>query len=67
MKTPFDMAQPVKQLQDQIEDAVELSDEGLTLYTAVQEVAIVYNSVFVTGMFVKVCRDWKRTLSAYKT
>ena len=67
MKTPFDVSQPIETMYDQVEDAMELADAGQTPYSAEQVVAIAYSLVFNTGQFTDACRDWKRTLPAYKT
>ena len=62
MKTPFDMTLPIETLYDQIENAVELANVGLTPYSAPQVVAVAYLLVVLTGQLDEACRDWKRTL-----
>ena len=67
MKNPFDTSLPIETLYDQIEDAVELADAGLTPYTVQRVVAIAYSLVFATGQLTEAYRDWKRNLIRHKT
>ena len=67
MKTLFDTSLPIETHYDQIKDAVELANAGLTPYSAQQVVAIAYSLVFATGQLTEACRDWKQTLIGHKT
>ena len=67
MITLFDTSLPIKTLYDQIEDAVELADAGLTPYSATQLVAIAYSLLFQPGQLTEACRYWKRTMPNHKT
>ena len=53
MKTPFDMTLPIETLYDQIENAVELANVGLTPYSAPQVVAVAYLLVFRPASWMK--------------
>ena len=57
MKTPFDTSLSIQTMYNQIKDAVELADAGITPYTAQQVVAIAYSLIFATEQLTEVCQD----------
>jgi hypothetical protein len=67
LKSPYDPAQPIETLFDQVEDAVDLAAAAQAPYTIAQIVAYAYNNVFQTGLFADACRDWRRRPAIEKT
>ena len=67
LKTAYDVNQPIEQLFEKIEDAVEYADADHNSYTPLQVVTNAFQLVFQTCTFVQDCKDWKRTTPAYNT
>ena len=65
--TLYDANHPIKNLTDQIENAVEYTAAGQTPYTHEQVVAVAYQLVFQTGLFLDDCKIWRRKDPADKT
>jgi hypothetical protein len=59
MRSTYDANQPIEAFINQIEDAISLAAAANAPYTAAQIVAIVYNIIFSTGMFLETCREWR--------
>jgi hypothetical protein len=59
-KSSYDQNLPIETLFDQIENSVDYAAAGLTPYSPEQVVAIAYQLVFATGMFLDYCKTWKR-------
>jgi hypothetical protein len=55
MKAAYELLQPIEVLFDQIKDAVDLADAANAAYTIAQIIAIIYNSVFQTGLKIFTC------------
>jgi hypothetical protein len=60
MRAQYDSNQPIKSSIDKIEDAIALAAPANAASTSTQIVAIVYNTVFSTGMFSDTCREWRQ-------
>ena len=56
LRTPYDANRPIENLTDQIENAVEYASAGQTPYTPEQVVAVAYQLVFKTGLFLDNCK-----------
>ena len=67
LNTAYDVNQPIERLFKQIEDAVEYADAGHNPYIPLQVVTNAFQLVSQTGMFVRDCKEWKRTTPADKT
>ncbi len=67
MKAAYDPSQPIKVLYNQIDDGVELADAANAAYTTAQIIAIAYNGLFQTGLYMDACQDWRCQPQAYKT
>ena len=53
LRTPYDANHPIDNLTDQIENAVKYATTGQTTYTPEQVVAVAYQIVFQTGLFLE--------------
>ena len=67
MKTPYDPAQPIEVLYDQIESAMEFADSAGSAYTDTQIVTTAYLLIFRTGLYKDACKEWNRRPLAEKT
>jgi hypothetical protein len=67
LKTAYDPNLPIETLFDQVENAVDFAAAGNTPYSPAQVVAIAYQLIFATGVFLDDCKVWKRRLDDYKT
>ena len=67
MKAPYDPAQPIEVLFDQIETAMEYADSAGTPYTDTQTVTTAYLLIFRTGLYKDACKEWNRRPLAEKT
>ena len=56
IKAPFDINMPIEGLYQRIQECVEYAAEGNTLYTPEQVLAIAYQHVYQTGLFVDDCK-----------
>ena len=65
--TPYGANHPIENLTDQIENAVEYAAACQTPYTSEQVVAVAYQLVSQTGLFLKDCKIWRRKDPADKT
>ena len=67
LRTPYDANHPIENLTDQIENAVEYAAAGQTLYTPDQVVAVDYQLVFQTVLFLNDCKIWRHKYPADRT
>ena len=67
MKSPYDPAQPIEVLYDQIESAVEYADSAGAPFTDTQIVTTAYLLIFRTGLYKDACKEWNRRALAEKT
>ena len=67
LRTPYDANHTIEKLTDRVENAVEYAAAGQTMYTPKQVVAIAYQLVFQTGLFLGDCKIWRRKDPADKT
>ena len=67
MKAPYDPAQPIEILFDQIETAMEYADSAGAPYTDTQTVTTAYLLIFRTGLYKDACKEWNRRPLAEKT
>ena len=63
----YDANHPIKNLTDQVENAVEYAAASQTLYTPAQFFAIAYQLVFQSGLFLGDLKTWRRKDPADKT
>ena len=59
MRAQYDPSQLIESFINQIEDAIALAVATNAPYTSAQIVAIAYNTIFITSMFPKACREWR--------
>lgn len=64
---PYDPNEPIEDLFERIEDAMDIAEEGGIAYTPQQVVKNAYNIMFGSGLFLDACRDWRRKAEADKT
>lgn len=67
MKTAYNPHEPIENLFEQIEQAVEIAAAAQAPYDPTQVVNIAYTIVFNTGVFQDSCRDWRKMQQANKT
>lgn len=60
----YELAQPIKALFSQLEDAMDFANAGGNPYTAAQVVTNTYSNMFSTGLFLETCPKWRRRPSA---
>ena len=66
-RTPYDPNEPIEDLFERIDDAIEFADKGAIPYTAPQIVKNAYNLLFASGLFTDACREWKKKPAADQT
>ena len=67
MKKPYDPNQPIENLFEQINDAVEYAAAAKNPYTNAQIESTAYQLVFNTGVFSLDCKEWRKQPAATKT
>jgi len=66
-RQPYDPNEPIEDLFERIDDAVDFAEQGGIPYTPAQIVKHVYNLLFASGLFTDACREWKRKPTADHT
>jgi hypothetical protein len=67
MSKESDPNMPIELLFMQIKEAQEFADEGSALYSNIQVLNKVYNLVFKTSPFKRVCHEWNACPTVKKT
>ena len=67
MKTPYNPHEPIENLYEQIEKAVEVASAALAPYDPTQVVNTAYTLVFNAGVFQDSCREWRKFPQVQKT
>ena len=67
MKTSYNPHEPIENLYEQIEKAVEVAAAAQAPYDRAQVVNIAYTLVFNTGVFQDSCREWRKFTPENKT
>ena len=67
LRTPYDANHLIENLTDQIENSVKYAAADQNLYTIEQVVAVAYQLVFQTGLFLDDCKIWRHKDPADKT
>ena len=67
MKKAYDPNQPIENLFEQINDAVEYAAAGKNPYTDAQIESTAYQLVFNTGVFSLECKEWRKQPANTKT
>ena len=60
MREPLDPSQPLDTFFAKIEECQELAAAGNTPYTPEQVLAIAYQTLFSSGVYVDGCKEWRR-------
>jgi len=63
----YDPNEPIEDLFERIDDAIEFAAQGDIPYTDPQIVKNSYNILFASGLFTDACREWKRKPAADQT
>ena len=67
LTAPYDSNQPIDALYEQIDNAVAFAEAADNAYTGKQIVVIAYEIIFQTGIYVDICKLWRKKVKADKT
>jgi hypothetical protein len=67
MKQPYNPKEPIETLFHQIEEFIDVANAAGAPFTPSQIVAISYNLIFATGMFIDACRERRRRVTNTRT